>query len=131
MTDIRILIADDHEVVRKGLILVLYQEPGLEIVGEARTGREAVERAVALQPDLVLLDWKMPDMDGLAAAAAIRRQAPTVRTLLLSGAPIEDAALDALGMKGSTASCTKIPVRPIWLMPFALSLPGERFWVQR
>jgi DNA-binding NarL/FixJ family response regulator len=97
MTDIRILIADDHEVVRKGLILVLYQEPGLEIVGEAKTGREAVERAVALQPDLVLLDWKMPEMDGLAAAAAIREQVPAVRTLLLSGAPIEDAALDALG----------------------------------
>lgn len=96
MSQIRILIADDHEVVRKGLMLVLSQEPDFEVVGEARDGAEAVAKASGLSPDLVLLDWKMPELDGLAAAASIRRLAPTVRTLLLSGAPIEDAALDAL-----------------------------------
>jgi len=96
MSQIRILIADDHEVVRKGLTLVLSQEPDFEVVGEARDGAEALAKASQLAPDLVLLDWKMPEMDGLAAAAAIRRQVSTVRTLLLSGAPIEDAALDAL-----------------------------------
>lgn len=96
MDKIRILIADDHEVVRKGLILVLRQEPDFEIVGEAETGREAVKQAVALEPHLVLLDWKMPELDGLAAAAMIREQAPAVRTMLLSGAPIDDAALDSL-----------------------------------
>jgi DNA-binding NarL/FixJ family response regulator len=96
MSQIRILIADDHEVVRKGLMLVLSQEPDFEVVGEARDGAEALAKASQLAPDLVLLDWKMPEMDGLAAAAAIRRHASTVRTLLLSGAPIEDAALDAL-----------------------------------
>jgi DNA-binding NarL/FixJ family response regulator len=96
MGKIRILIADDHEVVRKGLRLVLSQEDDFEVVGEAETGREAVDRAVALTPELVLLDWKMPEMDGLAAAAMIREQAPEVHTLLLSGAPIEDAALDSL-----------------------------------
>lgn len=96
MGKIRILIADDHEVVRKGLMLVLRQEPDFEIVGEAQTGREAVDRAVALTPTLVLLDWKMPEMDGLTAAAMIRERAPAVRTVLLSGAPIEDAALDSL-----------------------------------
>lgn len=96
MSEIRILIADDHEVVRKGLVLVLRQEPDFNVVGEAQTGREAVELAAVLQPDLVVLDWKMPELDGLAAAAEIRQATPAVRTLLLSGAPIEDAALDAL-----------------------------------
>jgi DNA-binding NarL/FixJ family response regulator len=93
---VRILVADDHEVVRKGLMLVLNQEPDFEVVGEAESGRQALERVLALRPDLVVLDWKMPEMDGLAAAKAIRQQAPSVRTLLLSGAPIESAALDAL-----------------------------------
>ena len=93
---INILIADDHEVVRKGLILVLSQEPDLTIVGEAENGKEAVACLMALQPDLVILDWKMPEMNGLEAAAKIKELAPHVNTLLLSGAPIESAALDAL-----------------------------------
>jgi DNA-binding NarL/FixJ family response regulator len=96
MNKIRIVIADDHEVVRKGLMLVLRQEQEFEIVAEAHNGREAVALAVQYQPDLVLLDWKMPEMDGLAAAATIRQQMPGVRTLVLSGAPIETGALDAL-----------------------------------
>ena len=96
MSRIRILIADDHEVVRKGLMLVLSQEPDFQIVGEAENGQQALELAVALNPNLVVLDWKMPEMDGLTAAAHIRQNVPEARTLLLSGAPIEDAALDAL-----------------------------------
>jgi DNA-binding NarL/FixJ family response regulator len=96
MNKIRLVVADDHEVVRKGLMLVLRQEPDFEIVGEAHNGREAVDLAAQRKPDLALLDWKMPEMDGLAAAATIRRQTPGVRTLILSGAPIEAAALDAL-----------------------------------
>jgi DNA-binding NarL/FixJ family response regulator len=96
MSRIRILIADDHEVVRKGLVLVLSQERDFQIVGEAENGQQALEQAVALNPNLVVLDWKMPKMDGLTAAAQIRQHVSEVRTLLLSGAPIEDAALDAL-----------------------------------
>lgn len=96
MKKIRIVVADDHEVVRKGLMLVLRQEVDFEIAGEAHNGRDAVALAAEQEPDLILLDWKMPEMDGLTAAATIRRQTPGVRTLILSGAPIEAAALDAL-----------------------------------
>jgi len=96
MDKIRIIVADDHEVVRKGLMLVLRQEPDFEIVGEAHHGREAVDLATQRKPDLIVLDWKMPEMDGLAAAATIRQEMPGVRTLVLSGAPIEAEALDAL-----------------------------------
>lgn len=77
-------------------MLVLRQEQDFEIVAEAHDGREAVALAARYEPDLLLLDWKMPVMDGLAAAATVRQQRPSVRTLVLSGAPIEAAALDAL-----------------------------------
>lgn len=96
MNKIRIVIADDHEVVRKGLMLVLRQEQDFEVVAEAHDGREAVSLVARHRPDLVLLDWKMPEMDGLAAAATIKRQTPGVRTLVLSGATVEAAVLDAL-----------------------------------
>ena len=96
MSKIRILVADDHLVVRRGLILVLSQESDFEIVGEAENGAEAVKLAKETTPHLALLDWKMPHMDGLQAAQAIKKEASTVRTLLLSGAPVESAALDAL-----------------------------------
>ncbi|MCA9991593.1 MAG: response regulator transcription factor [Anaerolineales bacterium] len=96
MDPIRILLADDHAVVRRGLVLVLRQEPDFVVVGEAQDGQEAVSMALALIPDLVLLDWKMPRLSGLQAAAEIKRNLATARTLILSGAPVEDAALDAL-----------------------------------
>ncbi len=93
---IRILLADDHEVVRRGLSLVLRQEPDFEIVGEAKNGVEAVSMVIDLAPNLVLLDWKMPQMDGLQAAKEIKKNVPTVRTMILSGAVVETAVLDAL-----------------------------------
>ena len=63
MNKIRLVIADDHEVVRKGLMLVLSQEADFEILAEAHDGREAVALAARHQPDLILLDWKMPELD--------------------------------------------------------------------
>jgi DNA-binding NarL/FixJ family response regulator len=93
---IRIFLADDHEVVRRGLMLVLRQEPDFEIVGEAENGAEAVDMIADLAADLALLDWKMPQMDGLQAAKAIKKSMPTVRTMILSGATVETAVLDAL-----------------------------------
>lgn len=96
METIRILIADDHAVVRQGLVLVLGQEQDFVIVGEARDGEEAVRLAAELQPKLALLDWKMPRLDGIQAARQIKANNDEVFTLLLSGAPVETAVLDAL-----------------------------------
>lgn len=73
---VRILIADDHEVVRRGVRAVLQDQPGWSICGEAATGREAVALALALQPDVVVLDIGMPELNGLEAARQIRRQGP-------------------------------------------------------
>jgi DNA-binding NarL/FixJ family response regulator len=96
MSKIRILIADDHEVVRRGIVLVLRQEPDFQIIGEARDGQEAVSMVFDSVPDVILLDWKMPRLDGVLAAKEIRRQSATTRILMLSGAPVEAAVLDAL-----------------------------------
>jgi DNA-binding NarL/FixJ family response regulator len=93
---INILIVDDHEVVRRGLALLLRQEKDFQVIGEARDGREAVALAIELQPDIVLLDWKMPRMDGLQAAHRIKQHVATTRCLMLSGAPLETAVFDGL-----------------------------------
>lgn len=95
-TAIRILLADDHDIVRKGLTLVLQQEPDFEVVGEARDGIEALERAQALCPDVILLDLKMPNMGGEATAREMRRQCPQARILILSGADLDEGVLDVL-----------------------------------
>jgi DNA-binding NarL/FixJ family response regulator len=84
MGAIRLLVADDHPVVRDGLRAMLATQPDMELVGEAATGTEAVERARALRPDVVLMDLQMPDLDGPAAIAALREQAPEVRVLVLT-----------------------------------------------
>jgi NarL family two-component system response regulator LiaR len=97
MTPIRILIADDHAVVRRGLVLVLRQQPDFEIVGEARNGEEAYNMVFDAVPDVALLDWKMPKMDGITAARNIRRDMATTRTLILSGAPLDEDLFEALG----------------------------------
>jgi DNA-binding NarL/FixJ family response regulator len=81
---IRLLVADDHPVVRDGLRAMLATQPDMELVGEAATGTEAVERARALRPDVVLMDLQMPDLDGPGAIAALRGLAPEVRVLVLT-----------------------------------------------
>jgi DNA-binding NarL/FixJ family response regulator len=81
---IRLLIADDHPVVRDGLRAMLATQPDMELVGEAATGTEAVAHAQALRPDVVLMDLQMPDLDGPAAIATLREQAPEVRVLVLT-----------------------------------------------
>jgi DNA-binding NarL/FixJ family response regulator len=96
VAEVRILIADDHEVVRRGLALVLGLQPGFQVVGEAHTGAQAVAEAGRLRPDVVLLDLKMPELDGRAAAAQIKRRQPEARVIVLSGVEIDDDVFDVL-----------------------------------
>lgn len=81
---IRVLIADDHPVVRSGLAGMLGVEPDVEVVGEAADGEEAVALATGLRPDLVLMDLRMPRMDGAEATARIAREVPGVHVLVLT-----------------------------------------------
>jgi DNA-binding NarL/FixJ family response regulator len=81
---IRVLIVDDHALFRKGLELVLAAEPDLEIVGEASEGLEAIERAADLQPDVVLMDVRMPGVGGIEATRRIRNAQPATRVVMLT-----------------------------------------------
>lgn len=93
---IRILIVDDHAVVRRGLIMVLRLEPDFEVVGEAENGKVALQLARQLQPDLVLLDFAMPEMDGAETAKNLKAMMPGVKVLVLSGVELDDQVLDLL-----------------------------------
>ncbi len=99
---IRILIVDDHAVVRKGLAMVLRLEPDLEVVGEAENGRVGLERARQLRPDIVLVDMVMPEMDGQAMALALRKSVPDVKIMVLSGTEVDERVFDliAAGVEG-------------------------------
>ena len=92
----RILLADDHPMVRRGLRLVLDSEPDLEVVAEAGNGAEAVETALAEDVDLAVLDVAMPRMTGLQAAAELHRRCPELRTLMLSMYESEQYFFEAL-----------------------------------
>mgnify|MGYP001459642140 CR=1 FL=1 len=81
---VRLLIADDHELYRRGLQTVLSLDQRIEVVGEASDGEEAVRRAVELAPDVVVMDVRMPRLSGIEAAGAIRAQAPSTRILILT-----------------------------------------------
>jgi len=78
MDKINVLIADDHTLFRKGIRRMLEAEQDMHVVGEAGTGQEALEQARALMPDVILMDIKMPDLDGVAATRALRREMPHV-----------------------------------------------------
>lgn len=81
---IRILFADDNKAFRDGLKRLLEAQPQYQVVGEAIDGEEAVAKAISLLPDVAILDYSMPKLDGLSAAYKIRQAAPSVETLLLT-----------------------------------------------
>jgi two-component system nitrate/nitrite response regulator NarL len=81
---IRIMLVDDHPVVRKGLALCLAQHPNLQIVGEAADGQEALSKAKQMAPDIIVMDIDMPHMDGLAVTEVLRKELPNVKVLIMS-----------------------------------------------
>src|SRR5215468_5601499 len=92
----RILIADDHELIRQGLRKVLEERPGWIICGEALTGREAVAKAKELKPDVVVMDFGMPELNGLEATRQIRQVLPETEVLILTMHDSERLASETL-----------------------------------
>jgi two-component system, NarL family, response regulator NreC len=96
MSQIRILLADDHIVMRRGLRLLLESQPGFSVVAEASDGRQAVERAEATHPDVAVLDIAMPNLNGIEAAQRIAAQSPSTAIVILSMHSDEGYVLRAL-----------------------------------
>jgi NarL family two-component system response regulator LiaR len=93
---IRVLVVDDHLVVRKGIRALLATEPDIEVAGEARDGAEAVVEAARLQPDVILMDLVMPQMDGIAAIERIIASQPSARILVLTSFDADDKVFPAI-----------------------------------
>ena len=91
----RLLIVDDHDLIRESTQLMLEGEPDLEVVGEAVNGRHALELCRQLRPDLVLMDVRMPEMDGLTATREIKKEMPTISVLVVSAYESEDYRREA------------------------------------
>jgi DNA-binding NarL/FixJ family response regulator len=110
---IRVVVADDHPLIVEGLKMVLMRK-GIEVIGEATTGRQAVEKTLALEPDVLLLDIRMPDMDGLEALASIKAARPRTSVLVLTsfGNPeylARALTLGAAGFLSKSSEPEKIP----------------------
>lgn len=93
---IRVLVADDHAIVRKGIRALLATEPHIEVVGEARDGEEAIAEVQRLHPDIILMDLVMPGMDGLEATRRLQHTHPDVRTLVLTSFDGDDKVFPAI-----------------------------------
>jgi two-component system response regulator DevR len=93
---LRILLVDDHEVVRVGVRALIERQPGMEVVGEAGTVREAVSRARELMPDVVVLDIRLPGGNGLDACRQIKAHQPDTRVIILTSFPDDEVLFDAI-----------------------------------
>ena len=124
---IRVLIADGHPIVLEGLRNVLNQQASIQVVGEAADGMEAIEKAVSLDPDVVMMDLRMPRVDGLTVLRSIHTRAPRSKVILFSGADNKDEFVEAmkLGCSGILSkesaislierSIAKVYAGEIWL----------------
>jgi DNA-binding NarL/FixJ family response regulator len=95
-TPIRVLITDDQDIVRQGLSVILSHQPGLEVAGLAANGREAVRLVGQVQPDVVLMDLKMPEMNGVLATRAIVSQYPQIKVVVLTTYDTDEWVFDAI-----------------------------------
>lgn len=138
----RVLIADDHRLVRAGLRALIADLPGFEVVGEAADGRQAVSEAARLQPDVLLLDIAMPGMSGLEALTELHRAQPELRAIILSMSASEEHVAHALRhgargylLKDSAPAELELALRAVmagqtWLSP-PVSKPVIDEYVQR
>ncbi len=102
MSDIRVILAEDHTIVRKGLRALLEESEGIEVIDEADNGHEAVAKAMQLQPDVVIMDISMPLLNGLEATRQIKEQQPEIKVIILTMHSDEEYVLQSLhvGVEG-------------------------------
>jgi len=123
---VRVLLVEDHTIVRKGLRSLLDGEPDVEVVGEAEEGREAVRMTRRLLPDVVLMDISMPGLNGLEATHQIKRELPAVNVLILSRHANEECVLQVL-RAGASGYVVKQAAPTELLLPIRAAHRGEFF----
>ena len=123
----RIIVADDHEVVRRGVCSVLGTRENIEVCAEASNGQEAIEKALQLNPDLIILDVAMPTMDGQTATKEIKKLLPKIPVLILS---VHDGheMIRAVREAGAQGFVTKSAVAPTLLDAVDAVLRGETYF---
>ena len=126
MRKIRVLIADDHRIIRVGLTALLRTEKDIEVVGDADDGASAVKAALALRPDVVIMDLVMPKMDGVRATAEIKRLLPETRVLVLTTFSGSDGIAHALDA-GATGALIKSADDAILITAIRKLAAGERY----
>lgn len=123
-TPIRVLIVDDHAIVREGLTTLLAEEPAVVVVGEARTGAEALAQAGALQPDVILMDLVMPELDGIRATQALQAAGSPSRVLVLTSFSDDQRVRDAI-RAGAIGYLLKDVLKPELLRAIQAAARGE------
>src|SRR5436853_7330855 len=93
---IRVFIADGHPIVLEGVRHVLSQYPGIQVVGEAADGIEVIEKALQLEPDVILLDFKLPRVDGLAVLRSIQARVPRTKVIMFASSDSKDDFVEAM-----------------------------------
>lgn len=121
---IRVMIVDDHEIVREGLSTLIAEEPGFAIAGEAANGADAVDRAAALRPDVILMDLVMPGMDGIEATRRIRNANPSSHVIVLTSFSDDQRVHDAIHA-GAIGYLLKDVLKPDLLRSIRMAARGE------
>ena len=124
---IRVLIVDDHAMVRRGMRDFLDLHDDLEVVGEASDGEGALEAVETFRPDVVVMDLVMPGLDGIAATAAIKARYPAIEVVAITSFIEEDRITAAI----EAASCSRTPRPTTWPLPFARRMPARSISILR
>jgi DNA-binding NarL/FixJ family response regulator len=123
---IRIIVVDDHGVVREGLTLLLEREAGLQVVGVAATGGQAVAAAMRLKPDVIVMDLMLPDLDGIDAMGRIFKRLPATRVVVLSASQSSERVFRAL-RAGATGYIIKESAATDLVLAVKAAAIGERY----
>lgn len=110
---VRVLVVDDQQLMREGIASLLRIQDGIEIIGTAANGQEALEQAVSTKPDVILMDVRMPVMDGVVATKQVRRQVPDCKILMLTTFDDEEYVIEALRVGASGYLLKDIPARDL------------------
>lgn len=128
MEAIKIVLADDHEIFRNGLKQLIDKEPDMQVIGEASTGKEAIELFDKLTPDLIILDINMPEMNGLEAAQKVKKDHSDTRIVIFSLYDNEDYVISALNV-GASGFLLKDTSNKIFLNALRAVHLGEQYYI--